>query len=113
LCSRWPGSPDFQATAVAWAARRGSPRLPTVRDTAALPDRLAALARHHIAACVQGARDGYRTTRTELDGTLPPHTVDEVLEAYRSEGQRLVATARAVELIARALRIRREHMQDR
>lgn len=68
------------------------------------PIALATMAEHHVAACVQGAREGYRTTRTELGGVLPVHGVDAVLTAYRNEGRRLVDTARAVDLIARALR---------
>jgi hypothetical protein len=53
---------------------------------------------------VEGARQGYRTARTELAGALPPHAVDTVLAAYRQEGARLAATARAVGLVERALR---------
>jgi hypothetical protein len=68
------------------------------------PIALASMARHHVAACVQGAREGYRGARTELGGALPAHGVDAVLAAYRSEGRRLVDTARAVDLIGRALR---------
>jgi hypothetical protein len=67
------------------------------------PLALAVLAGHHLAACVQGAREGYRTARTEL-ASLPPGGVDAVLEVYRAEGRRLVETARAVDLVGRALR---------
>jgi hypothetical protein len=65
---------------------------------------LAVRARHHVAACVEGARQGYRTARSELGEVLPQHGVDAVLAAYRGEGRRLVATAQAVDLVARALR---------
>ena len=68
------------------------------------PYALAVLARHHVAACVRGAREGYRSARTELGGKLPPGGVEAVLEVYRAEGSRLVETARAVDLIGRALR---------
>ena len=61
-------------------------------------------AQHHLDACVRGAREGYRSTRTELGGALPAAGVDAVLEAYRAEGRRLVAAAQAAELIGRALR---------
>ena len=67
------------------------------------PLALAVLARHHLAACVQGAREGYRTARTEL-ASLPPGGVDAVLEVYRAEGRRLVETAQALDLVGRALR---------
>ena len=68
------------------------------------PVALAVMARHHVAACVQGAREGYRHARTELGSELPPGGVESVLAAYRAEGSRLVETARAVDLIERALR---------
>jgi hypothetical protein len=65
---------------------------------------MATMARYHSKACVEGARQGYRTARTELAGTLPPHAIDTVLTAYRKEGARLAATSRAVGLVERALR---------
>jgi hypothetical protein len=49
---------------------------------------------------VEGAREGYRTVRTEH---APPHAVDVALRAYRAEGRRLAATERAVDLVERAL----------
>jgi|SRR5579871_2839261 len=99
-----PGTEDFERTAQAWL-------LDTVPADYRLhgvlrryPLALAAMAIHHTRACVTGAREGYRTARTELGAALPPHALDAVLAAYRAEGRRLVATARAVELVARALR---------
>jgi hypothetical protein len=68
------------------------------------PVALATMARHHLDAAVQGAREGYRTARTELKEDLPPHAVDAVLAAYRREGRRLVDTSRAVEVVEKALR---------
>jgi hypothetical protein len=68
------------------------------------PVALATLARHHLAACVAGARQGYRTARAELGKDLPPGGLAAVLAAYQAEGQRLVAAARSVELVERALR---------
>ena len=65
---------------------------------------LATMARHHLAAAVQGARQGYRMARTELTQSLPPHAVEAVLTAYRREGRRLVAASRSVEVVERALR---------
>ena len=50
------------------------------------------------------ARAGYRTARTELGEALPPHAIDAVLAAYKTEGRRLAATAKAVVLIEQALR---------
>ena len=68
------------------------------------PVALATLARHHVAACVEGARQAYRGARAELGGDLPPGGINAVLEVYRTEGRRLVATAKAVDLVGRALR---------
>jgi len=67
------------------------------------PVALASLARHHLTACVQGARNGYRTARSELGPHLPPGAVEAVLAAYRSEGGRLAEAARGADLIERAL----------
>jgi hypothetical protein len=65
---------------------------------------MAAIARHHAQACVEGARQGYRAIRAELGGRLPAGHVDEVLAAYRVEGAKMVTTARGVELVEQALR---------
>jgi hypothetical protein len=68
------------------------------------PLALAAMARHHVAACVAGARDGYRSARVELGKDLPPGGLAAVLAVYQTEGRRLVSTAQAVDLVGRALR---------
>lgn len=99
-----PGSAEFEATAVAWLLDVVPPDYRLHGVLRRHPVALAAMARHHTAACVEGARQGYRSARTELGEALPPHAVDAVLDAYRTEGRRLAATARAAELIERALR---------
>jgi hypothetical protein len=99
-----PGSSDFETTAVAWLLDVVPPDYRLYGVLQRHPVALAIMARHHVAACLQGAREGYRSTRTELAGALPAAGVDAVLDAYRSEGRRLVGTARGVDLIGRALR---------
>ncbi len=99
-----PGSADFERTAVAWLLDVVPPDYRLYGVLRRHPVALAAMARHHLAACVEGARQGYRTARTELGDVLPVHGLDAVLAAYRSEGTRLVATAEAADLVARALR---------
>jgi hypothetical protein len=99
-----PGNQDFERTAVAWLLDVVPPDYRLYGVLRRHPAALASLARHHLAACVEGARQGYRTARTELGSALPPHGVDAVLAAYRSEGRRLVAAATAVGLVERALR---------
>ena len=98
-----PGSEEFETTAVDWlfGVVPSDYRLHGVLRRH--PVALAAMARHHTDACVQGARQGYRTARTELSDTIPPHAVDALLTAYRREGTRLAATSKAVSLVERAL----------
>src|SRR5216683_3740063 len=99
-----PGSDDFESTAVGWLLDVVPPDYRLHGVLRRYPFALATMARYHAKACVEGARQGYRTARTELAGTLPPHAIDTVLAAYRKEGARLAATARAVGLVERALR---------
>ncbi len=99
-----PGSDDFESTAVGWLLEVVPPDYRLHGVLRRYPVALATMARYHSRACVEGARQGYRTARTELAGALPPHAVDTVLAAYRKEGARLAATARAVGLVERALR---------
>ena len=99
-----PGSEDFESTAVGWLLDVVPPDYRLHGVLRRYPVALATMARYHSKACVEGARQGYRTARTELAGALPPHAIDTVLAAYRKEGARLAATAEAVNLVERALR---------
>jgi hypothetical protein len=99
-----PGSEEFESTAVGWLLDVVPPDYRLHGVLRRYPVALATMARHHSKACVEGAREGYRTARTELAGVLPPQAVDTVLAAYRKEGARLAETARAVDLVERALR---------
>ncbi len=99
-----PGSEGFEQTAVTWLLDVVPPDYRLHGVLRRHPVALATLARHHLAACVQGAREGYRTARAELGDQLPPGGMEAVLTAYRAEGGRLVETARAADLVERALR---------
>jgi hypothetical protein len=99
-----PGSPDFERTAVSWLLDVVPPDYRLHGILLRHPVALAALARHHLTACVEGARSGYRSARAELGKDLPPAGLAAVLAVYQTEGRRLVTTARAVELVGRALR---------
>jgi hypothetical protein len=99
-----PGSEEFESTAVGWLLDVVPPDYRLHGVLRRYPIALAVMARHHSKACVEGAREGYRTARTELAGALPPHAIDTILAAYRKEGARLADTARAVDLVERALR---------
>jgi hypothetical protein len=99
-----PGSEEFESTAVAWLLDVVPPDYRLHGVLRRYPLALAALARYHSKACVEGARQGYRAARTELADSMPPHAIDTVLAVYRKEGARLAATARGVGLVERALR---------
>jgi hypothetical protein len=99
-----PGSERFEQTAVAWLLDVVPPDYRVHGVLARHPVALAAMARHHVMACVEGARQGYRTARAELGGQLPPGGIEAILAVYRSEGVRLAQTALSVDLVARALR---------
>ena len=99
-----PGNEEFERTAVAWLLDVVPPDYRLHGVLQRHPIALAALARRHLTACVEGARQGYRTARTELGDVLPVSGLDAVLAAYRSEGRRLVNIARAADLVERALR---------
>ena len=99
-----PGSDNWQESAVAWLLEVVPPRYRKHAVLRRNPLALAALARHHAGACVEGARQGYRAVRAELSERVPAHVIDGMLVAYRTEGKRLAATSRAVGLVERALR---------
>ena len=98
-----PGSEEFERSAIAWLLEAVPADYLLHGVLQRHPVALATLARHHLAACVDGARNGYRTARTELGPHLPPPAIEAVLTAYRNEGRRLAAAAQAADLLERAL----------
>ena len=98
-----PRSEGWEATAVAWLLDL-APGYRQHEIVRRYPVILAYIVRHHIHGSLEGAREGYRTIRAELAEQAPPHAVDAALKAYRTEGHRLAATDRAVELVEQALR---------
>ncbi len=99
-----PGTERFEDTAVAWLFEFVPPEYRRYGLLRRYPVVLARMARHHVAAEVEAARQGFRTARAELSGLLPSHGVEAVLDIYRREGTRLVAVAEAVGLVDEALR---------
>lgn len=98
-----PDSEDWESSAAAWLLDL----LPEYREHPQVsrhPVILASIARHTLGGALEGARDGYRTVRSELGARVPPHAIDATLAAYRAEGRRLAATVTAIDLIERALR---------
>ena len=99
-----PGTEGFERTATAWLLDVVPPDYRLHGVLVRHPVALATLARHHANASVQGARQAYRSARADLGNELSPAAMAAVLDAYRAEGARLVATAQAVDLIERAVR---------
>jgi hypothetical protein len=99
-----PGTEGFEQTAVNWLLDVVPPDYRLHGVLLRHPVALASLARHHLGACIEGAREGYRGVRAEFGRDLPPTSIAAILEAYQTEGRRLVATAKAVDLVGRALR---------
>jgi hypothetical protein len=99
-----PGSERFEDTASAWLLELVPPEYRRYGVLRRYPVVLARLARHHVTASVEAARQGFRTARTDLRDLVPPHGIDVVLDVYRREGTRLVHLAKAVELVEVAMR---------
>ncbi|MCO5993596.1 hypothetical protein [Actinoallomurus rhizosphaericola] len=99
-----PGTERFEDTAVAWLFDLVPPEYRRYGVLRRHPAVLSRMARLHVAADLEAAREGFRTARAELADTVPAHAVETVLEIYRREGTRLASVARAVELVDAALR---------
>ena len=78
-----PSSEDWKTTAAAWLLDL----LPEYRQYPAMcqhPVILAFMARNLLQGAVEGARQGYRTTRSELSGLVPPYAVSAALNDFRA-----------------------------
>jgi hypothetical protein len=98
-----PGTERFEDTAVTWLFEFVPPEYRRYGVLRRYPAALARMARQHVAATIEAARQGFRTARVELSDTVPPHGVEAVLEVYRREGTRLVAIAESIALVDSAL----------
>jgi hypothetical protein len=99
-----PGSESFEQTAVVWLFDHVPADYRLHGVLRRHPVALSRLARRHVAAALEGAREGYRTARVDLRDHLPPHAVDQVMNAYLEEGRRTAALLRGVAAVDDALR---------
>ncbi|QXJ20717.1 hypothetical protein AGRA3207_001480 [Actinomadura graeca] len=99
-----PGTDRFEDTAMAWLLELVPPEYRRYGVLRRYPIILARMARHHVTASVEAAREGFRTARVDLGDVVPPHGIEAVLETYRREGARLVALLEGIELVETALR---------
>jgi hypothetical protein len=99
-----PGTERFEDTALAWLLELVPPEYRRYGVLRRYPVALARMARHHVNASVEAAREGFRTARVDLGDVVPPHGIEAVLDTYRREGGRLVALLQGIELVETALR---------
>lgn len=99
-----PGTERFEDTAVAWLFDLVPPEYRRYGVLRRYPLVLSRMARQHVAAALEAAREGFRTARAELSDAVPSHGIEALLDIYRREGTRLTALVRAVELVDAGLR---------
>ena len=100
---RPPDTPDWERSAVAWLFDLCPPDYRGYDVLRRHPVVLARFAAGHVGAAREAVRHGMGTARAELRGLVPPAVVDAAVAVYEREGDRLAATARAVDLVAGAL----------
>lgn len=100
---RPPGAPGWERSAVAWLFDLCPPDYRSHEVCSRHPVVLAHLATHHVQAGVAAGRRGLSSVREDLRGVVDPETVAAAVAAYEQEVARLVVTARALDLVARAL----------
>ncbi len=98
-----PDSPGFPDAVVSWLLDRCPPEYRSHEVLRRHARALSRLAVHHSRATLEGARGTYASARRELAETLPPEVISEVLAVLESEGARLAATLREVELVDEAI----------
>ncbi|GAB3478725.1 hypothetical protein [Nocardiopsis coralliicola] len=99
-----PGAESFEQTALVWLFDQVPADYRLHGVLRRYPVALSRLARLHVQASLEGARQGYRTARVDLRDQLAPHAIDQVMNAYLEEGRRLAALLRAIEAVDGALR---------
>lgn len=110
LTSDWPasvhppGSDSFERTALEWLFDHVPADYRLHGVLRRHPVALSRLARQYVSAALDAAREGYRTARVDLRDQLPPHALDQVMNAYLAEGQRTADVLRAIEAVDGALR---------
>ena len=110
LTSDWPasvhppGSDSFEQTALEWLFDHVPADYRLHGVLRRHPVALSRLARQYVSATLDAAREGYRTARVDLRDQLPPHALDQVMNAYLAEGQRTAGVLRSIEAVDGALR---------
>ncbi|WP_017603767.1 hypothetical protein [Nocardiopsis alkaliphila] len=99
-----PGSDSFEQTALEWLFDHVPADYRLHGVLRRHPVALSRLARQYASAALEAAREGYRTARVDLRDHLPPHALDQVMNAYLEEGRRAAGSLRSIEAVDGALR---------
>ncbi|MFD6949723.1 MULTISPECIES: hypothetical protein [unclassified Nocardiopsis] len=99
-----PGSDSFEETALVWLFDHVPADYRLHGVLRRHPVALSRLARQYVSSALEAAREGYRTARIDLRDHLPTHALDQVMNAYLAEGQRMAGVLRSVEAVDSALR---------
>ena len=102
-----PGTPGWERSATGWLFDLCPPDYRAHEVLRRHPVVLARFAVHHVQAGIEAARTVPSPCRADLRDVADPETVAAAVAAYEREGARLLAAARAVDLVEQALRGRR------
>ncbi|MQA97858.1 MAG: hypothetical protein GEV11_25765 [Streptosporangiales bacterium] len=101
---RPPGVEGYEQSAIVWLFDQVPSDYRVHGILRRYPLALARMAREHMSAALDAARQGYRTARVQLtEAGLPPHAIEQVMEVYVEEGQRFAAALRAIEIVEESL----------
>jgi len=99
-----PGADSFEQTALVWLFDHVPADYRLHGVLRRHPVALSRLARQYVSATLEAAREGYRTARVDLRDHVPPHALDQVMNAYLAEGRRTAALLRSISAVDTALR---------
>ncbi len=102
-----PDAPGWERRATGWLFDLCPADLRAHEVLQRQPVVLAYVAQRHVAAALRATEESVATLRADLRDAVPPEALAEALDALQRERARLAATARAVDLVADALRGRR------
>ncbi len=101
---RPPGAPDWETSVVGWLFDQVPGEYRGYEVLRRHPVLLARFAAGHVQACLDAARQGWRSLRRDLGRELTPETVEAAMAAYEREGVRLGELVRSVAAVEAALR---------
>lgn len=101
---RPPGAPDWEATASAWLFDHCPADFRGHSVLRRHPVILAGFAAAFVESQLVATRQGLAQARDSLRDQVPPHVVDEAVDAWQAESAHLMRVRRGVALVEEALR---------